>query len=65
VRNRQVARPSKLDEAAYKSTDEVFELLGTSAAGLSEDEAATRLEEAGPNEVAYEKKKSWSSSLGI
>jgi Mg2+-importing ATPase len=48
-----------LDEAARKSADEVLEMLGTSAAGLSKEQAATRLEEYGPNEVAYERKESW------
>jgi Mg2+-importing ATPase len=63
-RNRP-APPSKLDEAARKSADEVFGMLGTTAAGLSEEEAATRLEEHGPNEVAYEKKESWLQRLGV
>ena len=65
VQNRQPQRPSKLDEAADKSADEVFKMLGTSAAGLSEDEAATRLEEYGPNEVAYEKKDNWLERLWV
>ena len=56
-RNRSTPSSSKLDEAAAKSADEVLEMLGTSAAGLSEDEAAARLEEYGPNEVAQEEKK--------
>ena len=56
-RNRPTPSSSKLDEAAAKSADEVLEMLGTSAAGLSEDEAAARLEEYGPNEVAQEEKK--------
>ena len=63
VANKRQPQPSKLDEVAYKSADEVFEMLGTSRAGLSEDEAARRLEEYGPNEVAYEKKESWLQRL--
>src|SRR6516162_8350637 len=65
TRNRQAQSPSKLDEAAYASANEVFELLGTSDAGFSEDEAATRLEEYGPNEVAYEKKDNWLERLWV
>src|SRR5262249_2232193 len=60
---RQRQQPSKLDEVAYKNGDEVLEMLGTSRAGLSEDEAARRLEEHGPNEVAYEEKESWLQRL--
>jgi Mg2+-importing ATPase len=48
-----------LDEAARKNAEEVFEMLGTSPAGLSEEEAAARLEKHGPNEVAYERKEGW------
>src|SRR6516225_7376480 len=65
TRNRQAQSPSKLDEAAYASANEVFELLGTSDAGLSEDEAATRLEEYGPNEVAYEEKEGWLQRIWV
>ena len=64
-RNRPAQPPSKLDEAAHKSADEVFEMLGASAAGLSEEEAAARLEEHGPNEVAYERKENWPQRLWV
>ena len=64
-RNRPAQPPSKLDEAAHKSADEVFEMLGASAAGLSEEEAAARLEEHGPNEVAYERKENWLQRLWV
>ena len=57
--NRPAQESSKLDEAAFKSVDEVFEMLGTTGAGLSDDEAAARLEHYGPNEVAYEEKEGW------
>ena len=65
TRNRQAQPPSKLDEAADASANEVFELLDTSDAGLSEDEAATRLEEYGPNEVAYEEKEGWLQRIWV
>jgi Mg2+-importing ATPase len=65
ARNRPAPSPSKLDEAAHRSADEVFGMLGTSAAGLSDEEAATRLEEHGPNEVAYEKKEGWLQRLWV
>jgi P-type Mg2+ transporter len=57
--------PSLLDEVARKSSEEVFKLLGASPFGLSEHDAATRLEEYGPNEVAYEKKEGWLHRLYI
>jgi P-type Mg2+ transporter len=63
--NRSPSPPSKLEEAARQSADEVFEMLVTSPTGLSEEEAATRLEEQGPNEVAYEKKENWLSRLWV
>jgi Mg2+-importing ATPase len=63
--NRPPPPSSKLDEAAYKSADEVLEMLGTSAAGLNEDEAAARLEEYGPNQVAHEEKEGWLHRLYV
>src|SRR6266481_6004678 len=48
-----------LTEASSKPTAEVFQMLGTAPTGLTEAEAAERLEKYGPNEVAYEKKHSW------
>jgi len=39
--------------------------MGTSPAGLSEAEAATRLEQHGPNEVAHEKQESWLQRLYV
>ena len=41
-RNGPTPTSSKLDEAAAKRADEVLEMLGTSAAGLTEEEAAAR-----------------------
>jgi Mg2+-importing ATPase len=46
-------------EAAKKETTEVLQMLQTSLAGLSEEEAAVRLEQYGPNEVAHERQQSW------
>jgi Mg2+-importing ATPase len=63
--NHSKSAPSQLDEAARRSIDEVFEMLVTSPAGLSEEEAAARLEEYGANEVAYEKKENWLSRLWV
>src|SRR5215469_9929542 len=63
--NRPTPPSSKLDEAACKSADEVLKMLGTSAAGLSEDEAAARLEEYGPNEVGHEEKEGWLHRLYV
>ena len=42
-----------------QETAAVLQELGTSVAGLSEAEAALRLEQCGPNEVAVEKKHEW------
>jgi len=65
TRSQPVPAQSRLDEAARKSGDEIFEMLGTSPVGLSEEEALTRLEEHGPNEVAYERKEGWLHRLYI
>ena len=46
-------------DAATKDVSEVFQRLNTSPAGLSEDEAAERLDVFGPNEVGQEKKHDW------
>jgi P-type Mg2+ transporter len=46
-------------DAAMQETSAVLQRLGASPMGLSEVEAATRLEEYGPNEVAREKKRGW------
>jgi P-type Mg2+ transporter len=48
-----------LAEASAKSSAEVLQMLGTSPAGLTEAEAAARLEKYGPNEVASEEKHGW------
>src|SRR6267154_5939601 len=48
-----------LAEASSKPSEQVFQMLATAPTGLTEGEAAERLEKYGPNEVAYEKKQSW------
>jgi len=46
-------------DAATQETSVVLQKLRTSPLGLREAEAATRLEEYGPNEIAQEKKRDW------
>jgi len=46
-------------EAALEESSAVLQRLGTSPAGLTEAEAASRLEVFGPNEVGQEKKHDW------
>jgi Mg2+-importing ATPase len=48
-----------LTEAAAKASAEVLQMLGTGPAGLTEAEAAERLQRYGPNEVASEEKHGW------
>ena len=48
-----------LIEASRKSADEVFTLLNTSAAGLTQADAEERLAAHGVNEVAREKRHGW------
>jgi Mg2+-importing ATPase len=50
-------------DAATKDSAEVLRSLGTSPAGLTEDEAAARLEQYGPNEVGREKHEGWPQRL--
>jgi len=52
-----------LIEASRKSADEVFALLNTSTAGLTQSDAEERLATNGPNEVAREKRHGWPSRL--
>jgi P-type Mg2+ transporter len=51
--------PALLVDASTKPTAEVLGLVGTPATGLTESEAAARLETYGPNEVAAEQKHGW------
>src|SRR5580765_5006054 len=48
-----------LEEASSKAGAEVFQMLGSTPAGLTEAEAAERLQKYGPNEVASEEKHGW------
>ena len=53
-------RPGEaLGEAATRELAEVLQSLGTTAGGLTEDEAAARLLKYGPNEVGQVKKHQW------
>jgi Mg2+-importing ATPase len=49
----------ELTGAAGKSSEEVFQALGTAATGLTDAEAEERLAKYGPNEVAAEKHQGW------
>jgi len=50
-------------DAATEDIAEIFQRLKTSPRGLSEEEAAERLEVFGPNEVAQEAKHTWLGRL--
>ena len=52
-------------DAACKDSADVLQSLVTCPNGLSEEEAAVRLEKYGPNEIAREKKESWLQRLYI
>ena len=52
-------------DAATKDSAEVLQSLGTSLTGLTEEEAAARLEQYGPNEVGREKHEGWPQRLYI
>jgi P-type Mg2+ transporter len=54
-----------LREAATEEISAVLKLLRTSPAGLSEEEAAARLGEYGPNEVAHERRHEWLHRLWV
>ena len=49
----------QVDELATISVEALFRRLGTSEAGLSDEEAERRLEQFGPNEVAAEREHTW------
>ena len=61
--NARVSDPAH--EMAMKESAEVLQLLSTAATGLTEDEAAARLEKYGPNEVAKEKRHGWVERLYV
>ena len=52
-----------LVEAAGRNKDGLLAMLRTTAGGLSDEEAATRLHEAGPNNVAQERQVHWTVRL--
>jgi len=54
-----------IHEAAMKDAAEVLQSLSTSLNGLTDEEAAERLEKHGPNEVAREKKQNWVQRLWV
>ncbi|MCX6907011.1 MAG: cation-transporting P-type ATPase, partial [Verrucomicrobia bacterium] len=54
-----------VQDAATTESTEVLRRLGTSAAGLTETEAAAQLEKHGPNEVAHEKQQGWLQRLYV
>src|SRR5208282_1013378 len=56
---------SAIRDAALEEAAVVLEKLHTSPAGLGEAEAAARLEQFGPNEVAQEKQHGWLRRLWI
>ena len=51
--------PDLVRDAAMNECADILQRLGSSPAGLTEEEAAERLEVFGPNEVAHEQKHSW------
>ncbi|MGB7768127.1 MAG: magnesium-translocating P-type ATPase, partial [Verrucomicrobiia bacterium] len=57
--------PDVLQEAAVQEATATLQRLNTSLSGLSEEEAAARLEQYGPNEVAQEKQHGWLRRLWI
>jgi Mg2+-importing ATPase len=61
------ARPGTdiLKEAAGQEAAATLQRLNTSLSGVSEEEAATRLEQYGPNEVAHERRHEWLHRLWI
>src|SRR5258708_32212704 len=48
-----------LAQAAAKDAPDIFQLMDTSAQGISEEHAAERIVKHGPNEVGQEKKHGW------
>jgi Mg2+-importing ATPase len=52
-------------EAATQECAEILQRLGTSLSGLPEEEAAARLAQCGPNEVALEKRHGWLRRLYV
>ena len=63
MNNKQTAQGAsvskQVDELATISVEALFQRLGTTKAGLSEEEAERRLDQYGPNEIAEEKARTW------
>ena len=63
MNNKQTAQGASVskqaDELASISVEALFQRLGTTKAGLSEEEAERRLDQYGPNEIAEEKARTW------
>ena len=63
MNNKQTAQGASVskqaDELASISVEALFQRLGTTKAGLSEQEAERRLDQYGPNEIAEEKARTW------
>ena len=63
MNNKQAAQDAgvskQIDELATISVEALFQTLGTTRAGLSEEEAERRLDQYGPNEIAEEKARTW------
>jgi P-type Mg2+ transporter len=57
--------PDIAPEMAMKEAAQVLESLGSTPAGLPEEEAAVRFEKSGPNEVAREKRQGWLERLYV
>ncbi|HWG33228.1 MAG TPA: HAD-IC family P-type ATPase, partial [Gemmatimonadaceae bacterium] len=63
LRPRSIQTSPLLDEAASHSVQWLYERLGTGDAGLSSDEARTRLALHGPNDIASEHPPGWARRL--
>jgi P-type Mg2+ transporter len=63
MNSKQVAQGAgvskQVDELATISVEALFQRLGTSESGLSEEEAERRLDQYGPNAVAEERARTW------
>jgi len=64
-KNANGQRADLMRDSATQDTAEILQRLNTSLAGLSEEEAAERLEVFGPNEVAQERKHEWLHRLWL
>ncbi len=66
AKNMNATRPAELaHELAMMEASDVLGRLESSPSGLSEEEAAARLEKYGPNEVAREKRNGWLQRLYV